>query len=104
MASVKALEDKMRKLNSLLDPDKASDSLTGSECSELGMLSMKVGAVYNDFRKTDQKNKHINSALKSLEKIEKDANKILNKGGGKFKYFAVIIAIIILYLVFMQTA
>lgn len=100
MASVEALQDKVRKLKALLDSDKAPDSLTGSECVKLGHLSMLVGTVVNDFQRTEQKGKHIKNAMKSLDEIERDANKILNKGGGKFKYVAIAIGLMVLYVVF----
>ncbi len=86
MPSLEDVQKKVQNLNKMLDPDNAP-RLSSKECSELGMLSMQVGAVINDFNRTGKTKSDLSRAYKSLEDIENKANKILKKGGGFFGLF-----------------
>ena len=79
MTDVKDFQKKYKELNALLDPNKASDSLTATDYNELCILCLRMDAVVRDLKNTDQKNKNIKSAINALNEIEYNANKILKK-------------------------
>ena len=87
MPSLEEVQRKIQNLNRMLNSDNAPSSLSGKECSELGMLSMQVSAVINDFNRTGKTKSDLNRAYNSLSEVEKKANKILKKGGGFFGFF-----------------
>lgn len=100
MPSIDDIQEKIKGLNRLLNPDRAPGSLSGKECNELGMLSLQVGAVGNDFNRTSRTKKDIKHAYSDLCEIEKKANKILKKGGLPWKFIGFIIVLGFLYAFF----
>lgn len=102
MADLQDVQNKINSLNQLLDPNKAPDSLTAKECNELGMLSLQVNAVSNDFNKSGRTKNDLNVAIKELDKIESKSKQILGKDGGGFWNIVIFLVIaFVLYQVFV---
>lgn len=100
MPSLANVQKKIECLRSLLDSDKASDSLSGKECNEMGILCLRVEAIVNDFNRTGKTEKDLKNAYKSLGNIEREANKTLKKGGGYWKIMSFTLICFILYITF----
>ncbi len=101
MADLQDLQNRINSLNQLLDPNKAPDSLTAKECSELGMLSLQVNAVSSDFNQSGRTKKDLDFAIKELDKIESKSKKILKKDGGFFGFVIFLVTAFVLYQVFV---
>ncbi len=80
MANIKTVENKIRELNLLLDPDKAPDHLSSSDCTDLGIISTRVHLTVEQFQNSAQKSQNVKDALKSLDELEQEAKKILKVG------------------------
>ncbi len=81
MPTLEQVQRKVETLKSMLDPDKAPESLTAEVCSDLGMLSLLVSAVINDYNRTGKTKKDLKHTYIELEEIESKANKILKNHG-----------------------
>ncbi len=99
MANTKIVENKVRELNVLLDPDKAPDHLSSSDFTDLGLISTRVHLTVEQFQNGPQNSQHIKDTLKSLDKLEQEARKILKAGksSSSSNWFWWIILVVVLY-------
>jgi len=78
------VQNKIKDLNSgILNPDNAPDGLGVSDCMELGNLSMLLGASIKDFNNSDKSDFHLQELSNSVDKIEREAQNIINSWQGE---------------------